>query len=75
MKELAKESPAAAHSWLIDTLISILEEYVPQREVRGSKKTRKENLEDSGRKKRSIFCCQTSSTHTGQGRPGEEPQA
>ena len=42
MKELAKESPIAAHSWFIDTIIPILEEFVPQKGIKGSKWRSKE---------------------------------
>ena len=41
MKELVKES-IAAHSWLIDTIIPILEEFVSQKGIKGSKWRSKE---------------------------------
>ena len=84
MKELAKESPIAAHSWFIDTIIPILEEFVPQKGIKGSKwrskefKKRKSWLRKLGKihkkNKQRILCFQTIQAHSGQGRAREIPQ-
>ena len=38
MQELAKASPTAAHSWFIETIVPLLEKFVPERASRGGKK-------------------------------------